>query len=123
MPEVFMEKKGRIKLPKDMRKRLNLREGDRVLFYWSEDQARYVMIACNLDAATALEGREPIDTGCTFEETEALLKWHRGRKLTHAEMELVIGVIRAEADRPDDVDLSDDEAEVEGAADRTRGPS
>ncbi|WP_158601863.1 AbrB/MazE/SpoVT family DNA-binding domain-containing protein [Pararobbsia silviterrae] len=118
-----MEKKGRIKLPKDMRKRLNLREGDRVLFYWSEDQARYVMIACNLDAATALEGREPIDTGCTFEETEALLKWHRGRKLTHAEMELVIGVIRAEADRPDDVDLSDDEAEVEGAADRTRGPS
>jgi bifunctional DNA-binding transcriptional regulator/antitoxin component of YhaV-PrlF toxin-antitoxin module len=106
MPETSY-KNGKIKLPKEMRERLNLQEGDRIVFYWSSARERYVMVACNLDAATALKGLKPLKPLWTPEETDALLAWHRGRKLSKSELEAVMRVLKAEAEQAGNDPASD----------------
>jgi AbrB family looped-hinge helix DNA binding protein len=111
MPETIY-KNGKVKLPKEIRERLKLQDGDRIAFYWSQDNEEYTMIACNLDAKTAFDGLPPLVPRWSPEETDALLNWHRGRKLSKSELETVMRVLKAEADEAEDDEAEEGSMEI-----------
>jgi antitoxin PrlF len=96
MPSTYMLSKGRVKIPKEVRQRLNLKEGDRIAFFYSEEEKWYRLIAQNKSATELMPLNRPKSTE-TVEEKSALFRFYRGRFLvSKEELDLVIGVLQRE---------------------------
>lgn len=108
MAAAYMLKNGKIKVPKEVRNRLRLVEGVRVVFYWSSQRDTYAIVAQGVNPRESCGMVAQSESAWSMEEADALLNFHRGRDLSKEETELVVRILQRQvvegdssADEPD----------------------
>ena len=101
MPSTYMLSKGRVKLPKELRQSLNLKDGDRLGFFFSDIRQVWWLLAQNKSASDFKLNRRlelPKQTEAE-EERDAMARFeHERGSMSSEEMDVVIRVLQRKRD-------------------------